>query len=305
MNGRRRTRSALLTLLPALLGLLLVAVWIGSCGGNRPVRQPASGSTSGHVARRLYRETAAQRLEELVADLGQFFAKADSCQRNTHHAANDLKGWARTIPCNIKVRRLVDEGQRDPDRVATLLKQQIAAARADYPATRDAWMAYMARYRRGEVPSPSIAADDATYRRKGRYGDPIFELDRVHYVIHAALYVLGELGRLDAHTLHDWVAQDRPDELRCRELEVWLVHVMLASLPPGTASAVPGLAETAASMNVRVTRRRFPRWDVDADIASVAVQAPLEMLDIPRELNVDSALADRLLQQLVVFAAVQ
>lgn len=305
MNGHRVRRLALPVLVPALLGLVLLGVWLGSCGGNRPAPQPPAGPTSGHVARRLYRETAAQRLEEVAADLGQFFAKADSCQRNTHYAAYDLEGWALTIPCNIKVRRLVEEGRRDPDRVAALLKQQLAAALADYPVRRDAWLAYMERYRRGAAPPVSISAQDPTYRRTGHYGDPIFELDRVHYVVHAALYVLAELGRLDARTLAAWVAQDRPDELRCRELEVWLVHAMLAAPPPGGVGAAPGLAEAAARMNVRVTRRPFPRWDIDANAtaAALAARSPLEMLDIPVALRVDDALAERLLQQLVASAA--
>ena len=189
--------------------------------------------------------------------------------------------------------------------MAKLLKQQIAAELAGYPAKRDAWLAYMARYRRGDAPPPSISADDASYRRTRHYGDPLFELDRVHYVVHAALYVLGELGRLDARTLGAWVAQDRPPELRSRELEVWLAHVMLASLPPGAAGAARELTETASRMSVRVARRPVSRWDVDADVAPAAPKQPLEVLDIPMALNVDGAQADRLLQQLVAVAAIQ
>jgi len=287
-------------LIPLVAGLW-ASLWSGGCSGNRPVRQ-AGHHASGDVARRLYRETAAQSVEQVVVDLGQFFAKADSCQRNTQYAANELEGWALTIPCNIKVRRLVEEGRRDPDLVATLLNNQIAAELAGYPAARDAWIAYMARYRRGDAPPPSISADDATYRSTRHYADPIFELDRVNYVIQAALYILGDIGRLNAHTLAAWVAQDQPPELRCRELEVWLVHVLLASKPPHGSGPARGLAETASRMTVPVTRRPFPRWDADADTAA---QEPFEMLDLPVALPIDPALADRLLQQLVAATAAE
>ncbi len=251
---------------------------------------------------RAHQRTAGQSTAEVVADLGEFFTKANTCGRNTHHALSDLEGWALTIPCNVKVRRLIEDGRRDGDGVARLLRDGLEEAGRSYAMKSDAREGRLGRYRSGEVGHPGISEDDAHYARHREYEDPVFELDRVHYVFYAGLYVLANIDRLDTRTLASWLGRDKPMAVACPKMDAWLVHVRASAKDArGAAWARAAAKGTAAGLTVR--KRQVPRWtSIAHGPAAEAAAERIEVLDIPTDLKMDDAAATRLVQDFLSLA---
>ncbi len=142
--------------------------------------------------RRALMQTARQSTEEVVADLGNSFVMSDSCNRDVAYSYRDIKRWSRTIPPNVKVLRLIEEGRKDPARIAPLLRQAIRDALSAYDDLIEATKTPI-----DYDPSKGIQTNDPYYAKHKRYRNRSFEKERVHYVANASFYVLMNIGELD------------------------------------------------------------------------------------------------------------
>ena len=269
-----RTRTAALLSLPLVVFLAASA----DAADEGPLSPPE----------RAYQQTSRQSTSQVVADLGNLFVKANSCNRETHYALSDLQGWALTIPCNVKVRRLIEEGRQNPRHVAALIEIGLDEAIDAYPGALRDYQRRIERYRKGSGQHGSLPENDPTYARSRTYDDPLFELPRLHYVIYASLYVLANIDGLDDDVLRPWLALEPSLDVRCMELDAWFVHLTDRARRPKFAQS-----NVRAAPELAVTRVGVPPW---WHLGGSERAAPLVVLQIPISLSIERGVGEAMVQ---------
>jgi hypothetical protein len=173
--------------------------------------------------KKVFEQTAKQSTPEVVRDLGNFFAMANCSNRNTGHPLEDVARWAATIPPNVKVARLIEEGRKAPEDISALIRAEIARCLDGYDKKRDARDEVFIRYVRNEGPAPSIGENDKLYETTRCYSDPLYEYNRIHYVVYSGLYILANIERPDEQLLRQWLALRKAKNTECLAMDAWLV----------------------------------------------------------------------------------
>jgi hypothetical protein len=232
--------------------------------------------------RKVFEQTAKQSTKEVVRDLGSFFALANCCNRDTGYGVEDIARWAVTIPPNVKVARLIEEGRKSPDEISSLLRAEIAHVLQDYEKKRDARDVRFRSYLQGLTPGPSIKENDDLYEKTRCYSDALYEYERIHYLVYSGFYVLVNIERMDEPLLRHWLSLHKAKGTECPAMDAWLVTTLHKT--PATA-----LENVKAP---RINKTKISVWNAPwshndqmllmADVDSIDLPS-IEVLEIPRE----------------------
>jgi hypothetical protein len=153
-------------------------------------------------------KTAIQTIEQVAMDIGGVMAAAGSGNHLIDAGSpNQIKGWALTIPNNIKVLRLIEEGRRDPFEVKRALDRELEKALTVYNQTQHA---YIAAHREARSPYAfSRSDDDDSYVADFRFSNPVSEFFRLNRMINASFYTLANLDALpEPAVAKEWITTE-------------------------------------------------------------------------------------------------
>ena len=156
-----------------------------------------------------YTQTAAQSTAEVVADLGNH-PVMELCYLmqgggNISMPNQILHCHCKVMP-NIKVIRLIEEGRNDPATVSSLLEDAIRQCLTDYDKDLQGWNEARAR---GEGFFGG-GDNDEYYNKHRKYECPQMEFRRINHVANMSLYILANIGQLDADLLAEWIQKKKP-----------------------------------------------------------------------------------------------
>ena len=233
-------------------------------------------------------QTARQTTEEVVADLGNFFVVSDSADRDGAYSLGTIRRWGRTIPRNLKVLRLIEEGREDPARLSRLLRQAILEALSAYDDLIEA--------KKKPLPPSAVSGvrlNDPYYAKHKRYRSHSFERGRIHFVAIASFYVLANIGEMnDGKLLRAWIAQEKPDAT-CRAMDVWLIDQWCATETGRRSSYAAKYKELAGTQAISGKRKKISKWNAPWEARHPLLVArqvdpsdlpTIEVLDIPDSL---------------------
>ena len=61
------------------------------------------------------------------------------------------------------------------------------------------------------------------YNKNRRYQCPLLEFQRIHDVAYMSLYILANIGQLDADLLAEWIQKEEPPLYDCPDMDLWLI----------------------------------------------------------------------------------
>lgn len=177
--------------------------------------------------REVVEHTAAQSLEETVADMGNLMSLAlSSLHVNSSFELPlcEIQRFQRTSH-HPKVLRVIEAGRDRPKYVASLAKAQIEAACASYKDAFDAQVNDMGRTADGSPPrGGGISIDDEYLKKHGRYENPGFEFQRLNEQVYACFYVLANINELtDRDLLAKWQRLPRGGLNGAFSMDIWLI----------------------------------------------------------------------------------
>ncbi|MHC4714433.1 MAG: hypothetical protein ACYTAN_14375 [Planctomycetota bacterium] len=263
--------------------------------------------TMSNPRRAAYTQTAAQSIEEVVADLGNTMIMG-YCQPTHGYIMGHgkLAPWRLRMCHNIKVLRLIEEGREDPDLVVPLLRDCVTTCLSSYDDCREERMTEWTRYANGERPPATTGDNDVYYNEHRRYEDPILEFTRLHETTYMALYTLANIERLGPpEALADFIEKKKPFGYRCADLDVWLIDCYFkqegtdAGEYAGRHEALTGGAEVSGS---RIAQSKWNAlWDVHEPLLAarqvdVSDIQTIEILEIPWSMDLDEEVKEKIVQ---------
>ena len=212
-----------------------------------------------------YTQTAAESTAEVVADLGNgmimsycYLGRSGS----NISMPNELLHYSERIMPNIKVIRLIEEGRNDPAKVSSLLKDAVRQCLENYDKDVKGWHESRAR---GE--SPSGTGDNEEYYNKNRkYECPQMEFRRINYVANMSLYILANIGQLDADLLAKWIEKEKPQLYDCRDMDLWLVDAYFRQDSQSSSDVADQHKTLTKGINIAGHKTIQSKWNAIWDI---------------------------------------
>jgi len=173
--------------------------------------------------------TAKQSTEEVVGDIGNYWTSGGL---TTHESfGSPCADLSYRLARDVKVKRLVEEGRRDPERVGKLLAKKVAALLPHHKNAR--WLA--------SLPTEKLRALPGGWKTHSTYNlvlnDPKSDLPttrllEIEAAIGNALYVLAAIRyHPGIRPLQEVVSSRRPRPVRSEAFLVYLVDSFLAHWP--------------------------------------------------------------------------
>ncbi|MHC4645012.1 MAG: hypothetical protein ACYTBJ_05905 [Planctomycetota bacterium] len=191
-----------------------------------------------------------------------------------------------------------------------MVRDTVRQCLADYDKDLEAWNESRARGENGRGTSDN----DEYYNKYREYKCPQGEFRRIHDVAYMSLYVLANIGRLDANLLAEWIQKEKPRLYHCPDMDVWLIDAYFSQ--DGVAEdSEPAKKHSALTQGLQLAGRRTrqSKWDQPWDIHAFLPRAKgvdfadietVEMLGIPAELppNLDEKTKQHIIDNFLSFA---
>jgi hypothetical protein len=239
-----------------------------------------------------YEQTKTQTITEVVADLGNHFMIGYTHNVNVLGAYFDISTWANDIQSNLKVLRLIEEGQQNKSEISNLLEKALSDCLDDFEENYKLYKEKDAAFAKGETPS-SLSMSDEYYEQNKRYQDPIFEIDRILHVLYSSFYVLANLGELEnPKLLSKWIDLSYKYLYGCPEMNVWLIDQYFKNDNSTYAEIHKNLRADQYISGKSITVSKWDAlWDIyDPMIAAMSVNTSdiqtMEILEIPYTLSI-------------------
>jgi hypothetical protein len=238
-----------------------------------------------------YGQTVAQTTAEVVDDLGNVMIMMYcSLGRGGGSMAmpSEILHYHTRIMPNMKVIRLIEEGRKDPVTVSGLLSSAVKKCLTEYDKDHQAWDDSRAR---GENAS-GTGDNDAYYNKYRKYECPQMEFRRIHDVAYMSLYILADIGGLDADLLAEWIRKEKPELYDCTDMDLWLVDAYFnqGSVPSDAAQKHAALRNALNIAGKKTVQSKWNAiWDIHDQLFKAANIHPddietIETLVIPPEL---------------------
>jgi len=144
-----------------------------------------------------------------------------------------LNAWAVYLPENDVTIRLIEEGREDPDKISKLVEEMIDESLDLYPGNFPGYLESSLKLARDELDrdARSLSENDAYYNEHFRYDRPLFEHQRLEYVMPAGFYLLHNIARLtNAEQIRRWIQLERQPGKECKELEVFFIDCFFVDI---------------------------------------------------------------------------
>jgi hypothetical protein len=264
-----------------------------------------------------YTDTAEQNTQEVVADLGHPMV-ITFCRQNQNTAQNwsNLAYWSGTIPPNIKVVRLIEEGRKNPDYVAGLLRKSVTACIQSYDHYRQARDDEWAAVRAGDRPDPMTREDDVYYKEHRTFEDAIVEFIRLNTVVYFDFYTLANIGQLGPpRLLGEWIEKEKPWAYQATDLDVWLIDCYFKQTASQAAPEQSVFAAKHAALvgDAKISGSRVveSRWNAPWDIHDWMLGAKnvnlsdietIDVLEIPQSIPLDDDVKKQIIENFREYA---
>jgi len=251
----------------------------------------------------VYEQTAEQSIPDVVEDMGNLFV-THLC-RNTEgkSSAGSMENLAGSIMPNVKVLRLIEHGRDNPEEVAVLLEEAIDESLAIYEEIGYLREEERKRITFGEATPPVVIHRGGAYEETKSYSDPMYELQRLNYVINSSFYVLANIDGIQCpQLLADWIQTEKPRDYQCASMEAWFVDNYFNYTVDDSDYAYVH-AEITGDYSLSGQIRKVSAWDENWDIdhhmltmknVDVSGLETIEVFDIPTSIP----LANRELHQI-------
>ncbi len=253
--------------------------------------------------------TAAQTLWETIADLGNDMSLGLSGLHVTggNYMYADIMRWHRTTH-HPKVLRVIEEGRRDPVGVSRALKTEIAKAMVGFQDLRINAASESLLAATGQGPRPASTLNDEYLKKHGRYKSKALEQIRRYELLYGAFYALANIGKWDCpELLGQWrtIQADASPMYDTRDIDVWLIdQYFQQGGAPESPEAIKH-AELVGDVKISAGTTRRSRWNSPWDTqhmlllaakADVSEIPTIEVLDIPRAINLDEPTKSAIIQ---------
>jgi len=218
--------------------------------------------------------TASKSLEQVADNLGNIGIMELCRNGNVWGVASGISFWATALPPNTMVLRLIEEGRREPDRVAAVLETAITKK-----------IAHLAEIRKNQ-PSARAASDKAGYEM---HADAL----STQFSIAGAFFALANIGRLDNPGLLDrWLVAQKPEGYRTWEMETWLIDCYFRSPKRRSNSHAASHVIMTKDRALVGPKRLFSTWNQPWDVNDPMLIATrvntkdiqtIEVLSVPME----------------------
>jgi hypothetical protein len=265
--------------------------------------------------RALVEATSSQSIEEAVKDLGDLYSIGLS---NIHtegscYFPKDLGHW-QAMTRHVKLLRVVEEGRREPKKIAALLNSEINRSMDGFEQMEGqaAFALAMLVTDKSTVTAGSVSEKDEFYRREHRYENPLLEYQRRIEAAYAAFYALANIGELDSPCLlAKWIELRHPPMTNAKDMHIWLIHQYFQQA--GARHSAEAIKHDALTSNMSLssgscTRSRWNAlWDVDdpllkAKKIDVSGIATINVLAIPQELDGNDTTKDAVIANFLAHA---
>jgi hypothetical protein len=259
-----------------------------------------------------YTQTAPQSTAEVVADLGNV-PVMELCylMRGGGNISmpNEILHYCDKIMPNIKVIRLIEEGRKDPAIVSSLLKDAVRQCLTDYDKDLQGWNESRAR---GENAS-GTGDNDEYYNTNRKYECPQMEFRRINHVANMSLYILANIGQLDADLLAEWIRKEKPQLYHCPDMDLWLIDAYFRQASQSSSDAAGKYTGLTKGLNIAgekaIQSKWNAIWDIHDHMFSAAKVNPesietVETLRIPPELpaSLDEKTKEQIIRNFLDFA---
>jgi hypothetical protein len=215
-------------------------------------------------------ETARQSIEEVADDIGNYWTTCGLIAWMANGPANGTGDLAYTFARDVKVKRLIEAGRQDPERVGKLLVRKIESVIPHYHNAR--WLADMPFKERLALPGGWRSA--STYKPVQKNSDSAeLRLDEIEFAVFNSLHVLANLQyRPGMDALAKVISMKAP---RACRYPAFLVHVadsFLSRYPQDTLSTAARACMGTHRLLLKGAqpggwRVQVSRWDSPGDIA--------------------------------------
>ena len=188
--------------------------------------------------------------------------------------------WATSIPPNLKVLRLIEEGRETPEKMTALLEGMIQEKLDAYDGIREAYDSHV------PVMGRSYSVLEAGPK------DPLREVEETHFAVQAAFYVLANIERLrNPQLLAQWISRKKANSYETACFDVWLIDCYFRQADSGKVSTFAE-RHTALTKDCKLSRpyKKMSRWNAAWDIHHPLIMArrvntkdirTIDVLEIP------------------------
>ena len=235
-------------------------------------------------------------VEELVDDMGNL-AVSSLCASPQFAGAPGISKWSNAIPNSISVARLIQEGQKDPDRVAKLVEKALLECLDQYDQIRKDYREADILWASGKHPPPTFSAKDKYYAQHRRYNNGVLEGERVHVTIYTGFYVLATIGRLpDPAILDQWCSESKIPSYGGGTMNVWLIDQYFRQTASTSGEFATRHRDLMKGQLGQDDRMKVSQWNAPWDIHHPLLAATgvdpsdiptISVLRIPMKLEID------------------
>ena len=225
--------------------------------------------------------TASKTTEEAAADIGNVKVWYLCGSPNIPISTFDLSYWRDRLQKSLLVLRLIEEGRNAREQVAPLLVRTVRREIKNFGKLRTIAKEQRAAQEHLEVTKMKMPDGGSLFE----------EASRATRCLAASIYVLANIGRLDADLLLEWVNVRKVRGLETAVLETWAIdhYFRQPDCPPSEGKRLH--MEMCGDRAMATGKRRMSRWRAPWDVNNPFLRVAdvdtgdlptIDVLEIPR-----------------------